>query len=75
MKAHIQVDDFTGKYLPPHVEIASGEHPIYGPFRILESVADGAIIVECRGERKAITLWAIMDGLFEAMQREGESAV
>ena len=66
MKAEIDVQDFTGKYLPLHEETASGEHPEHGPFRVLRSLMDGSIIVECRGQRKIVTLRAIMDGVFEA---------
>lgn len=66
MKVTVEFQDFTGKYLPLHEEMASGEHPEHGPFRVLRSMMDGALIVEGGDRRKVLTLRAIMDGFFEA---------
>ena len=58
---------YEAKYLPLHEVVAEGRHPEHGPFRVLRSVADEAVLIECGGRRDILTLPALMDGYFEAL--------
>ena len=58
---------YEAKYLPLHEVAAEGRHPEHGPFRVLRSLLDSSIIVECAGKREVLTLRALMDGYFEAL--------
>lgn len=65
-EAEVQFEAYEGKYLPLHEEVATGDHPEHGPFRVLRSLVDSSIIIECAGRREVLTLRALMDGYFEA---------
>ena len=64
----MRFEPWEGKYLPLHDEVATGDHPEHGRFRVLRSMVDSSIIVECAGERQVLTLHALMDGYFEALE-------
>jgi len=58
---------YEAKYLPLHEVVAEGRHPEHGPFRVLRSLTDASVFIECGGRLDILTLRALMDGYFEAL--------
>ena len=53
-----------------HEQIASGEHPTLGKFRIIRDVSTGTIFVELAGQWHEVSLRQIMDALIDAKENK-----
>ena len=57
-------EEYDGKYLPLHMKVATGEHPVFGDFRVVRSIGDHTTIIEIDQARYALTMHSVMCALF-----------
>ena len=65
----MEIKRYKGRYLPMHSSLAEGDHPDHGKFELIQSLADGALIVKMNTANYTIGLHAVMDDFFEALSK------
>lgn len=61
-------DELDQKYLGLHHEIATGEHPVHGKFRVSRSMHDESLIVQLGDRKFSAPLRKLIDVFFEELE-------